>query len=115
MAKSKAKYESEILEVVKKYNIFSISDIFAFYGGCSRETFYHRKLNKSDSIIKEIEANRVRTKQTLKSKWAKSDNPTLQIALFKTICSDEERRNLSISYQENKVENKDFTVTLKKA
>jgi len=96
--KPKATYEAEILETIKKYNIFSISDIFAFYSGCTRANFYLIGLDKIDTIKEAIDNNKVKTKQTLKSKWAKSENPTLQIALFKTICSEEERKALSQNY-----------------
>ena len=94
-------YEREILEVIKKNRIFSVLDIFAFYGGCSRETFYVHKLHESDTIKDAINKNRIQTKQALKSKWAKSDNPTLQIALYKSICTGEERQALSQQYVAN--------------
>lgn len=93
--KNTQKYENEIIEVIKENKIYSILDIFAFYKGCSRPTFYNNGLDKLDSIKNAIDDNKVITKQTLKSKWAESDNPTLQIALFKVICTDEERKSLS--------------------
>jgi len=96
--KPKATYESEILEVINKYNIFAISDIFAFYPSLKKSQFYNLELEKSDLLKEALDNNKVKTKQTLKSKWSKSENPTLQIALFKTICSDEERRALSQTY-----------------
>ena len=94
----KDKYESEILKVIKKNSIFNICDIFAFYSGCTRPTFYVHHLDKSDSILKAIDDNKIKTKQTLKSKWLKSNNATLQIAFYKLICTDEERRLLSQSH-----------------
>lgn len=96
--KPKTQYESEILDTIKKYNIFSISDIFAFYSGIKRAQFYNLELEKLDTIKEALDNNKVKTKQTLKSKWAQSENPTLQIALFKTICSEDERKALSQNY-----------------
>ena len=97
MAKSKKdKYEKEILEAIKKYNILDIVSIFAFYKGCCRATFYNNQLDKLDSIKNAIDDNRVITRHSLKGKWAKSDNATLQLALFKLICSEEERDALSM-------------------
>ena len=98
MGKTTNQYEQEILKVIRKNRIFSILDIFAFYKGCSRATFYNQKLDKIDSIKAAISDNKIITKQALKAKWAKSSNPTLQIALYKSICTDEERQHLNQSY-----------------
>jgi len=108
MAKKKTKkeiYEKEILEVIKKNNLFVISDIFAFYSGIKSSQFYNLELEKSENIKRAIDNNKVKTKQSLKNKWYKSENPTLQIALFKTICSDEEAHRLNGSKQEVKTDN----------
>ncbi|MCH8067829.1 MAG: hypothetical protein IID16_00950 [Candidatus Marinimicrobia bacterium] len=94
------RYENEICEVIKKNNLFVINDIFAFYTGCTRETFYKRNLNKSDSILKSIDDNKAKTCQSLKKKWFDSDNPTLQIALFKSICRKRDLKRLSQTYQD---------------
>jgi hypothetical protein len=96
MAKSKKTYEKEILEIIEKHNVFSVLDVFAFYKGCSRATFYNQDLDKLDSIKRALENNKIITKHSLKSKWAKSDNATLQLALFKTICTEEERDALAM-------------------
>ncbi len=91
----KEKYESEILEVIEKKRIFQIQDIFAFYNGCSSSTFYNHELEKLESIKDALRKNKIITKQALKQKWAQSDNATLQIALFKLICEDDERQKLN--------------------
>lgn len=98
MGKTVNQYEQEILKVIKKQRIFSVLDIFAFYKGCSRATFYSKGLDKLDSIKASILDNKIITKQALKAKWAKSSNPTLQIALYKSICTDEERQHLNQSH-----------------
>ena len=95
MASKVKEYEKDIIKVIKKENIYSVLDIFAFYKGCSRATFYNNGMDKLDSIKDALSDNKVVSKQTLKSKWAKSDNATLQIALYKSICTDDERANLS--------------------
>ena len=107
----KSTYEKEILKVIKDNNLFVITDIFAFYTGCSRETFYHHSLNKSDTIKKAIDDNKLKTCQSLKNKWYKSDNPTLQIALFKTICGGDDLRKLSQSYIDQNLDNH-ITITV---
>ena len=74
--------------------------IFAFYSGIKSSQFYNLELEKSENIKKAIDDNKIKTRQSLKNKWYKSDNPTLQIALYKTICSDEEAHRLNGTKQE---------------
>ena len=95
----KSTYEKDILKVIKENNLFVIQDIFAFYTGIKCAQFYNLKLEKSECIKKAIDDNKKKTCQSLKNKWYKSDNPTLQIALFKTICSDDNLRKLSQTWQ----------------
>ena len=100
---SKAQHEQEIIEIIKKHNLFDILSIFAFYTKMSRATFYNYSFDKLDTILKALDDNKLKTKQSLKNKWYKSDNPTLQIALYRTICTDEERKAIAISYSDNQV------------
>ena len=88
-------YENNIVECIKKHNIFTIEMIFTFYSGISRGHFYELKLNKSDTIKNCLDDNKNRTKHSMLSKWYKSENPTLQIALYKIVCSDEEAHRLN--------------------
>lgn len=100
MAKTKTHHENEIVKVIEENNIFAMGDIFAYYAGIKKSRFYQLNLEKSERIVKAIENNKTRTKQTLKRKWFASDNPTLQIALYKILGSDEERKKLLTSYHE---------------
>jgi len=93
-------YEDEIIKVIVDNNLFVISDIFAFYTGIKSSQFYNLKLEKSDNILKSIDDNKKKTCQSLKNKWFNSDNPTLQIALFKTISTKKDLRRLSQTYQD---------------
>lgn len=110
--RTKAQYEAEILAVVERNNIFSIQDIFAFYGGIKSSQFYNLELEKSESIKTAIENNKIKTKHALKAKWAKSENPTLQIALFKTICTNEERQMLNQQYIDHTSGGQRIVITL---
>ena len=98
--KPKAEHEKSILEIIKKKKLFVIQDIFAYYKGCCPATFYNLELEKLDSIKNAIDDNKVLTRQSLKQRWFKSENPTLQLALFKTIATEEDRKALSMNYQE---------------
>lgn len=98
MAKTKEAYEREILDVIKEDKLFTIEMIFSFYNGISRSQFYEINLNKSDTLLKGLNDNKNLTKHSLLKKWLYSDNPTLQIALYKSICTDEERQHLNQSH-----------------
>lgn len=92
--KSKADLESMALDAIKKHNLFTITDIVA-YLPISRQTFYDRGLDKLDSLKEAVDANKLKTKQSMKQKWFKSDNATLQVALMKLIGDDEDRQRLT--------------------
>jgi hypothetical protein len=109
MGSKKAIHEKEIIKVIEKNNLFVIQDIFAFYSGIKSSQFYNLELEKSESIIKAIDDNKSKTKQSLKNKWYKSDNATLQIALYKSICTDSERRALAQNYTDHSSEDGSMT------
>ena len=88
----------EILTVIENENLFDVDSIFAYYKGCGKTTFYDHKLNETNAIKEALQNNRITTKQDLKKKWFLSENPTVQIALFKLIATPEERKNLSQNY-----------------
>ena len=94
-------YENDIVECIKKHNIFTIEMIFTFYSGISRSQFYELSLNKSDTIKNTLDDNKNRTKHSMLSKWYKSDNATLQMGLMKLIGTDEERKKLSQNHTDH--------------
>ncbi|TXI90605.1 MAG: hypothetical protein E6Q36_01190 [Chryseobacterium sp.] len=88
------------LEAIEKFKLFFVEDIIP-YLPCSRSLFYDRSLDKLDTIKDALTKNKVQLKVSMRSKWYKSDNATLQMALMKLICSEDERKRLSVSYTEN--------------
>jgi ketol-acid reductoisomerase len=88
-------HEQAILNAIENYPIFSFSDVFVYFKGCSRATAYNHNLDKLDSIKEAIYHNKRQGVTTMLSKWIISDNATLQIAAFKQICDDEERQKLN--------------------
>lgn len=86
--------ESQALDAIKKYNLFTVEDIVA-YIPCSKETFYNHKLHESDSLKAATDYNKIKAKQSMKQKWYKSNNPTLQVALMKLIGTTEDRQFLT--------------------
>jgi hypothetical protein len=101
MAYNKKKIFNQAKEAIEKNKLFFIEDIVAFLP-CSRSTFYDFFPDKSDELdtLKELlEQNRVEIKVSMRSKWYKSENATLQLALMKLIGTDEEAHRLNGSSQ----------------
>ena len=96
---SKTKYkklEKQCVEIIIENNIVFAEEIFVFTD-ILPSMFYQAKLNDSVSIKDAIEVNRAKLKRDLRLKWFDSTNATLNAALYKLVCSDEERRSLSSS------------------
>lgn len=112
MGKSKEEHEREITEVIINNKIMCADHIFAHYTGLKSSQFYNLELQKSESIKDAIHTNKSKGASYLLNKFIASDNPTLQISAFKIICSDEQRKKLSMQFveSENKHELKEFTV-----
>jgi len=80
--------------------LFFIEDIVA-YLPCTKPTFYEHKLNESDTIKSALLEVRTNLKVSMRSKWFRSENPTLQLALMKLLSNDQELRKLSMQHQVN--------------
>lgn len=103
MAYDKVKIFEQAKEVIIKHKLFFIEDIVAFLP-IAKKTFYEYfpiGSNESNELKELLDTNRIEIKVSLRSKWYKSDAPALQMALMKIICTDEERRKLSMNYNEN--------------
>ena len=74
-----------------------IEDVVAFLP-CSTATFYNHELDKLDTIKEALQKVRTNVKVSMRSKWYKSENATLQISLMKLIANQEERKRLSQTY-----------------
>ena len=88
--------------MIVKHKLFFVDDIVAFLP-CSKSSFYEFYPDGSDELdeLKELlEQNRVTLKVSMRSKWYKSNAPALQMALMKLICTDEERKMLSMTHSD---------------
>jgi hypothetical protein len=79
-----------------RHNCLFISDVAAFLP-VSRTTFYEHDLNKSDKIKQAINYNKVKTKHSMRAKWYKSENATLQVALYKLLANEDELQRLTMN------------------
>jgi hypothetical protein len=97
---NKQKIFEQAKEAITKNNLFFIEDIVAFLP-CTKSTFYEyfpNESEESDALKSMLDINKVKTKSAMRAKWFKDDNPTLQIALYKSICTPEERQMLNQQY-----------------
>lgn len=102
MAYDKKEIFDKAMNAIKENDLYFIEDVVA-YLPCSKETFYQffpLKSDESDALKEELERNKVKSKVGLRKDWRQGNNPTSQLALYRLIGSDEERRKLSTSYQE---------------
>jgi len=86
--------------IAKEKQLIWIYEIIA-YLPVSESTFYEYFPGNSEKLegIKEIlEDNKVEIKSELRRKWRDSDNPTLQIALYRLTSESEEHKKLNQSY-----------------
>jgi hypothetical protein len=102
MAHDKQKIFEQAKDAIEKHKLFFIEDVVAFLP-ISRSSFYEYYPASSDEMdeLKELlNKNKIEVKTSMRSKWYKSDNATLQMALMKLIATDEERRRLSMTYSQ---------------
>lgn len=97
MAYKTEELERLSVEAIKQHKLFFIEDIVA-YLPCDKTTFYHHKLHESNAIKGALTEVKTNLKVSMRSKWYRSDNPTLQLALMKLLSGDEELRKLSMQH-----------------
>ena len=103
MAYDRVKIFEQAKDVIVKNKLFFIEDVVAFLP-INKSTFYDFfKIDSNESnILKELlEEQRITIKTSMRSKWYKSENATLQVSLMKLICTDDERKKLSMTHTDN--------------
>ena len=95
MAYKKEEMEKQSIEAIEKHKLFFIQDVVA-YLPCSSATFYNLELEKLETIKDALTKVRTDLKVSMRSKWYKSQNATLQMGLMKLLSSPEELRKLSM-------------------
>ena len=90
-------------EAIEKNNLFFIDDIVAWLP-CGKTYFYDTFGVDSDemnSLKVLLDINKTRTKSAIRSKLFKSDKAGELLALYRLICTPDERRMLNQQYIEN--------------
>ena len=101
------KLENNCINAIIKNNIMFFDEIFIDTDITASE-FYFFELEKSEKIKDLIEINRARLKRDLRQKWLDSTNATLNAALYKLVCTEEEKRALSSSSSTKNTQNNDI-------
>ena len=97
MAYDKQKIYEQALVAIEENKLFFVEDVIS-YLPCAKATFYDFFPINSDELntIKDmLEKNKTAIKVSMRAKWYKSDNPSLQIALMKMIATDDEAHRLN--------------------
>lgn len=97
MAYDRNKIFKQAQDVVKEHNLFFIDDIVAWLP-ISKPTFYEffpLESNELNELKKMLEDNKVRMKTSIRAKLYKGKGTDL-IALYKMICTDEERKAIAM-------------------
>ncbi len=91
-------YKQAMIAIIEHGLIFK-ADIWAHIG-ISHSTFYEH-FSEFSEHLKEIEQallkNKIDLKVGLRKKWRDSENATLQLALYKLVCTNEERQALQMN------------------
>lgn len=97
MAYDRNKIFKQAQDVIREHNLFFIDDIVAWLP-ISKPTFYEffpLGSNELNELKKLLEDNKVRMKTSIRAKLYKGKGADL-IALYKMICTDEERKAIAM-------------------
>lgn len=102
MAYDRDKLYQQAETAIKENNLFFIEDIVAFIP-CSKPTFYEYfpiESNEFNNLKDLLERNKIRTKSAIRAKLYKSPKASELLALYRLICTPEERKMLNQNYIE---------------
>lgn len=115
MAYDRIKIFEQAKELIVKHKLFFVEDVVAFLP-CDKTTFYRFfevDCNEYNELKDLLNINKIEVKTSMRSKWYKSDNATLQMALMKLICTTEERKKLAMNYTDVTTNGKDINPIFK--
>ena len=100
MAYDKGEIFEQAKEAIKKNNLFFIEDIVAFIP-CNKDTFYRffpTESDEYDNLKGLLDENKVKTKSAIRAKLFKGEKAAELLALYRLICTNEERQMLNQNY-----------------
>jgi hypothetical protein len=102
MAFDRDKLYQQAQTAITENNLFFIEDVVAFIP-CSKPTFYEHfpiDSNELNNLKDLLEKNKIRTKAAIRAKLYKSPKASELLALYRLICTPEERKMLNQNYIE---------------
>ena len=102
MAYDRDKLYQQAETAITENNLFFIEDVVAFIP-CSKPTFYEYfpiESNEFNNLKDLLERNKIRTKSAIRAKLYKSPKASELLALYRLICTPEERKMLNQNYIE---------------
>jgi hypothetical protein len=105
MAYNKQEIYEQAETAIKENNLFFIDDIVAWLP-ISKETLYKYfpvDSDKMDNLKRLLNENKVKTKSAIRAKLFKGQKAAELLALYRLICTQEERRYLNQQYIEHEV------------
>ena len=97
MAYDRNKIFKQAQNVIREHNLFFVQDIVAWLP-CNVSTFYEyfpADSEEMETLKRMLEGNKVRMKTSIRAKLYKGKGADL-IALYKMICTDEERKAIAM-------------------
>lgn len=77
-------------------NCIYFTDVAAFMP-IAKDTMYNHEIHKSDTLKDAISYNKIKTKHAMRGKWFRSENATLQVALYKLLADSDELQRLTMN------------------
>ena len=90
----KEKILQKSIKVAKDKGLFFASDVCVFLP-ITEKTFYDWEFHKCEKLKETLSENKVNVKVKLRKNWESSTSATLQIALYKLVATEEERKILA--------------------
>ena len=101
-------------QLAKEKKLLFIQDIIDFLP-LSKSTFYEYFPDDSDELDylrKILSENKVNIKSSMRAKWYNSDNPTLQMALYRLTANPDEHRALNQHYIDHTSDGKGLQINI---
>lgn len=99
-------------QIAESKKLIFVEEVVSFLP-CTKTTFYEYFPASSDEMneLKTIiNNNKVAIKSTMRKKWYDSENPTLQLALYRLTSTKEEHKLLNQSYIDHTSKDKELKV-----
>jgi len=98
MTYDKEKLFKKAMAIIKKDKEIIFIEDLCLSLGIAKKTFYEyfpTESNEINELKDAISQNKTNKKKRLRTKWAESDNATLNVCLYKLLSTDEERKLLA--------------------